>query len=53
MKLLTTEKERKIKMEQLRPVSKAGEDPVPDHRYDRCLPDPAYHSSAGWYADVR
>ena len=32
---------------------KAGAYPVPDHRYNRCLPDPAYHSSAGWYADVR
>ena len=52
MKLLTTEKERKIKMEQLRPVPKLEKYPVPDYRYNRCLPDPAYHSSAGWYADA-
>ena len=41
MKLLTTEKERKIKMEQLRPVSKLEKILVPDHRYDRCVPDSA------------
>ena len=33
MKLLTTEKERKIRMEQLRPVSKKEKNNVPDHRY--------------------
>ena len=29
-----------------------GENPVPDHCYDRCLRDPSYNSSTGWYADA-
>ena len=53
MKLLTTKEEREIKMEQLRPVSKTGEDPVPDHRYHCCLSAASIHGSAGWYADAR
>lgn len=53
MKLLTTEKERKIKMAQLRPVSKVREDPLPYRGNNRSQPDPSYHSSLGWYADVR
>ena len=53
MKLLTTEKERKIKMEQLTTGIQTGENPVPDHRYNRCLCDPSYNSTAGRYADAR
>ena len=52
MKLLTTEEERKIKMEQLRPVSKLEKILFPIIVTDRCLPDSADHSSAGWYADA-
>ena len=48
MKLLTTEKERKIKMEQLRSVS----NPVPDCYHHRCLHDPSIYRSAGRYADA-
>ena len=51
MKLCTTEKERKIKMDQLRPVSKL-ENPLPDRDHYRSMPDPSYNSSAGRYADV-
>jgi len=29
-----------------------GENPVPDHCYDRCLRDSSYNSSTGWYADA-
>ena len=50
MKLFTTEKERKIKMEQLRPVSKLGEDPLPNCNHNRCLHDSSYNCSSGWYA---
>ena len=52
MKLLTTEKERKIKMEQLRPVTQAGENSVPDHRNHRCMYDSSDNSSSGRYADA-
>ena len=49
MKLLTTEKERKIKMEQLRPVSKL-ENSFPYYRYNRCSINSSYNSTTCWYA---
>ncbi len=49
---LTTEKERKIKMDQLRPVSKLEKIPLPDRYYNCCLRDSSYNSSTGRYADA-
>ena len=53
MKLLTTEKERKIKMETASSGFQAGEDPVPDYRNNCCMSDSSYNRSPGWYADAR
>ena len=52
MKLLTTEKERKIKMEQLRPVSKLERILFPIIVTIVVLPDPSNDSAIGWYADA-
>ena len=52
MKMFTTEKERKIKMDQLRPVSKLEKILFPNRNHNRSLPDPSYNSSAGRYADA-
>ncbi len=38
---------------QLRPVSEAGENPVPDYRNNRCMCDSADDSSTRWYVDAR
>ena len=51
MRLFTTEKERQIKMEQLRPVSKL-ERFCSHHRYHRGIPDPSYHRSPCGHADA-
>ena len=53
MKLLTTEKERKIKMEQLRPVSKLERILFPIICNDRCLYDSSDDSSSCRYAYAR
>ena len=50
MKLLTTKKEREIKMEQLRPVSKLEENPVPNYRYGYCMSDSSKYRTTCWYA---
>ena len=52
MKLLTTEKERKIKMEQQLSGIQTGEDLIPDHRNHRCMYDSSDNSSSGRYADA-
>lgn len=51
MRALTTEKERRIKMEQLRPVSKR-KDTVPCDRYDRRLLPASVDRTTYWYADA-
>ncbi len=53
MKLCTTEKERKIKMDQLRPVSKLEKILFPMVNHYRCMLTSSYNSSAGRYADAR
>ena len=53
MKLLTTEKERKIKMEQLKTCYKTRENYVPYRCYNCCMSDSSYNSTIGWYADAR
>ncbi len=52
MKLFTTEKERKIKMDQFSPVSKLEKYSFPCYRYNRCMCDSSYNSSTCWYVDV-
>ena len=53
MKLFTTEKERKIKMEQLRPVSKLEKILFPIIVTIVVCTDSSDDSAAGWYADAR
>ena len=53
MKLCTTEKERKIKMDQLRPVSKLEKILFPIVITIVCMLTSSYNSSAGRYADAR
>ena len=50
MKLLTTEKERKIKMEQLRPVSKLEKILIPCYCYNSSMSYSSYNSTFGRYA---
>ncbi len=49
MKLFTTKKERAIKMQNLRPVSKLG-DSLPCSSYYRCLYTASNYSTTRWYA---
>ncbi len=52
MKLLTTEKESKIRMGQLSPVSKLEKNPVPYHCYNCSVPHASYNSTVGRYANA-
>ncbi len=52
MKLLTTEKERKIKMEQFSPVSKTREDLFPIIVTIVVCTDPSDNSTIGRYVDA-
>ena len=50
MKLLTTKKEREIKMEQVTSGIQTGENPLPNYRYGYCMSDSSKYCTTCWYA---
>ena len=52
MKLFTTEADRKIVMEQLRPVFSLRKSCIPDHVHHRYLPAVTFRNRSDWYADA-
>ncbi len=52
MKLFTTEADRKIVMQQLRPVSHFEKNRIPDHVHHRYLPAVTFRNRSDWYADA-